>query len=100
MLNGQRPMMKTRKSILKRDESSEGKVSSSWGKELCWGDLEIIEFHNVLGDAVPTDGVPVNIGWKCKSKSVIGVDYYEYLKQQRPRRRRKDLMMSSPERDT
>ena len=46
-------------------------------------------------------GAPISIDWKHESKEVVGVDYFEYLRQKsNPRRKRKGLQMGSAERDT
>ena len=91
--------MTTTKSILKAESDSVATGGSS--KELCWGDCVFYEFPNILGDnPAVSDGAPLSIGWKHESESVVAVDYYEFLRQNRPRRRRKELVMSSGARDT
>jgi hypothetical protein len=69
---------------------------------ICWGDLEIYEFPNILGDnpATSDGGAPITIGWKHENKSVVGIDYYEFLRQSHPRRKRKELAISGGQRDT
>jgi hypothetical protein len=68
---------------------------------VCFGDLEIFEFPNILGDNPGvSEGAPLSIAWKHESKNVVAVDYYEYLRQSRPRRRRKELVIASAARDT
>lgn len=84
------------KSCLKIDGSS-----SFTKKGVCFGDLVIYEFPNILGDnPAVSDGAPLTIGWKHDSKNIVAVDYYEFLRTQRPRRRRKDLIIPSTARDT
>lgn len=79
----------------------QGEGSSSKKKKVCWGALIIMEFPNILGDnAGVSEGVPLSIGWKYNSKSTVDIDYYEFLRVTHPRRRRKDLVMKSAERDT
>lgn len=69
---------------------------------VCWGDVEIYEFPNVLGDnPAVSEGAPLTIGWKHTKKETIDIEYYEYLRiQLKPRKRRKDLLLSGPARDT
>lgn len=87
------------KSILKTESDAVETGNSS--KELCWGDLVIFEFPNILGDNPGvSEGAPLELGWKHESESVVAIEYYEFLRQSRPRRRRKDLIMSSGARDT
>lgn len=76
------------------------KSSTPDDREICWGDLTILTFDNILGDNPGvSEGAPLTIGWKHKTRNVVGVDYYEYLRQSRPRRKRKELIMSSGARD-
>ncbi len=102
-----------RKSSIKRDDAVEGsgRGDESAGaaddgaqqKEVCFGDLVIFEFPNMLGDNPGvSEGAPLTIGWKHEAKNVVAVDYYEFLRQSgnKPRRRRKELVMSSTARDT
>jgi hypothetical protein len=94
--------MTMRKSIMKREgEPKKQESSRSDLKGVYWGDLEIFEFPNMLGDNPGvSEGAPLTIGWKHESRDVVGIEYYEYFRQTRPRRRRKDLIMSSAARDT
>lgn len=90
-----------RKSILKPEGNAVLTSEEKEGRELCWGDLVIYEFPNILGDNPGvSEGAPLTISWKHENKNVVAVDYYEYLRQNRPRRRRKDLVIPSPARDT
>ena len=84
------------KSILKK----EGDPSKHEEHVVCFGDLVIYEFKNILGDNPACEGAPLTIKWKHNSKNVVAVDYYEYLRQSRPRRKRKELVVKSAERDT
>jgi hypothetical protein len=100
-------MVQPRKSILKREggtlerSSSFSRIGLDEDRELCWGDLVIYEFPNILGDNPGvSEGAPLTIAWKHENKSTIGLDYYEYLRQNRPRRKRKELIMPSAARDT
>lgn len=73
----------------------------SSGSSVCFGDLTIYEFKNMLGDnPAVSEGAPLTIGWKHESVDVVAVDYYEFMRNQRPRRRRKDLIIPSTSRDT
>src|SRR6056300_1734340 len=85
------------KSIMKKEDSASSKKNLG----VQFGDLVIYEFPNILGDNPGvSEGVPLSIGWKHNSKNVVGVDYYEFLRQNRPRRRRKELVIPSAARDT
>lgn len=89
------------RSILKAEGSDSSLKANEGDKEVCFGDLVIYEFPNILGDnPAVSEGAPLTIGWKHDSKNVLGVDYYEYLRQSRPRRRRKELIVASAARDT
>jgi hypothetical protein len=92
--------MAKRKSCLKTDGSS-SLSASTHSPSVCFGDLTIYEFKNVLGDnPAVSEGAPLTIGWKHETMNVIALDYYEFLRNQRPRRRRKDLVIPSTSRDT
>lgn len=71
-------------------------------KGVCWGDVTIYEFPNILGDnpAVSNGGSPITIGWKCQSMNTVDVEFYEYVRQSHPRRSRRDLILKSGERDS
>jgi hypothetical protein len=90
------------KSILKIEgEVEHARKVSPLLKRVCWGDLEILEFPNMLGDNPGvSEGAPLTINWQHESREVVAIEYYEYLRQNRPRRRRKDLVMNSASRDT
>jgi hypothetical protein len=66
-----------------------------------WGDVRIYVFPNLLGDnpAASDDGAPLTIGWKHESKKVIDVDSFEDIRQNKPKRKRKDLIIPGPSRD-
>jgi hypothetical protein len=84
------------KSAMKTCERDSGKR-----RGVCWGEIVILEFPNILGDNPGvSDGVPITIGWKHNSKNTVDIDYYEFLRQSHPRRKRKELAMKSAERDT
>ena len=92
--------MEKRKSCLKAEGSSSLSTALS-STSVCFGDLTIYEFKNVLGDnPAVSEGAPLTIGWKHETMNVIALDYYEFLRNQRPRRRRKDLVIPSTSRDT
>lgn len=92
--------MEKRKSCLKADGSSSPSTPAP-SSSVCFGDLTIYEFKNVLGDnPAVSEGAPLTIGWKHETMNVIALDYYEFLRNQRPRRRRKDLVIPSTSRDT
>ena len=113
------------KGILKTVETSSRSVEAL---DLCWGDIDIYTFpvrrarrggnepsrggrlltvvvclaQNILGDnPAVSSGAPISIDWKHQDKEVVGVEYYEYLRHKtNPRRKKKDLQMTSAERDT
>lgn len=70
-------------------------------RQVFWGDVEIYEFPNVLGDnPAANDGAPLTIGWKHTTKETLDIGYYEYKRLNVvPRRRRKELLISGPARD-
>lgn len=81
--------------------SSSKKKSHKKNKEVAFSDLIIFEFPNLLGDNPGvSEGAPLTIGWKHVTKNVVAVDYYEYLRQSRPRRKRRELVIPSAARDT
>lgn len=70
-------------------------------KYLCWGDITIYEFPNILGDnPAVSNGSPLSIAWKHDSVNVVDVNLYEFFRQGNPRRRKKDLVMKAGERDS
>lgn len=70
-------------------------------KSVCWGDLTVYEFPNLLGDnPAVSDGAPLTIGWTHESMRVVAIEYHEFLRQSRPRRRRKDMIVTTAQRDT
>jgi hypothetical protein len=94
----------TQRSALKRESTDSQAASSSDSdtmKQVRWGDLTVYEFPNLLGDnPAVSEGAPLTIGWKHSSVVVVAIEYHEYLRQSRPHRRRKDMIMSSASRDT
>jgi hypothetical protein len=90
------------KSILKKEGTAAADgTAATTTKNVCFGDLVIYEFKNILGDnPAVSEGAPLTIKWKHSSKNVVALEYYEYLRISRPRRRRKDLQVKSAERDT
>lgn len=91
--------MTRRKSCLKPDGSSETLQRKK--ADVFFGSVVVYEFISMLGDnPAVSEGAPLTIGWKHESKNVVDVDYYEFLRNQRPRRRRKDLILPSTARDT
>lgn len=84
---------------MKKEGTEENRKASR--RSVCWGKMVIMEFPNMLGDNPGvSEGAPLTIGWKHSSKSAVDIDYYEYMRLTQPRRRRKDLVMKSAERDT
>lgn len=93
--------MTERRSSMKKEGSTVSKDKKK-KRGVYWGDLVIYEFPNILGDnpATSDGGAPLSIGWKHQQKNVVAVDYYEFLRQSHPRRKRKDLVISGGARDT
>ena len=85
-----------------KQTSRDGLVATGGSSnEICWGELTILEFPNILGDNPGvSEGVPLSIGWKPTSESSVDVDLYEFMRQNRPRRKRKELVIKSGARDT
>lgn len=95
--------MTEKRGILKPTKADDEPVATGGGSknEIGWGDLAIYEFPNILGDNPAVgDGAPLTIGWEHESESVVAIEYYEFLRQSRPRRKRKDLVLSGGQRDT
>ena len=70
-------------------------------KNVHWGDLIVFEFPNQLGDnPAVSGGAPLTIGWNHVAVNVVTIEYNEYMRFNTPRRKRKDLMLSSAQRDT
>jgi hypothetical protein len=70
-------------------------------KYVSWGDMVVYEFPSILGDnPAVSDGAPLTIGWNHENVSVTTIEYNEFLREKRPRRRRKDMILSSAQRDT
>jgi hypothetical protein len=84
------------KSILKHEESR----PSIANKEVHFGDLTVYKFTSILGDHPTCEGSPLTFGWKNESQSVMSIHVHEYIKQSKPRRKRKDLRLSPAIRDT
>ena len=69
-------------------------------KKISWGEIIVFEFPNMLGDnPAVSGGSPITIGWKHDTVDVFTVEYREYAKLKKPRRKRKDLVLSSAQRD-
>jgi hypothetical protein len=70
-------------------------------KNVRWGDMIIFEFPNQLGDnPAVSGGAPLTIGWNHDTVNSVTIEYNEFIRLKKPRRRRKDLMLSSAQRDT
>jgi hypothetical protein len=81
------------KSILKKKEET---IPSQ--KTVCFSDLEIYTFENILGDNPGcSQGSPLSISWEHSHKQIVQVDMYEYCRG--PRRSRKALAISGGKRD-
>ncbi|KAL7576842.1 hypothetical protein ACA910_013855 [Epithemia clementina (nom. ined.)] len=70
-------------SSLDKDDASESVSSHDGSGNVCWGDVVIYEFPNILGDhpSVSDGGPPLTIGWKPSKRETMNVEYYEYLKE-------------------
>ena len=70
-------------------------------KNVRWGEVVVYEFPNILGDnPAVSGGVPLTIAWKHVAVNTHSVDYNDFLRLEKPRRKRKDLVLSSAQRDT
>ena len=70
-------------------------------KGVNFGDLTVYEFHSILGDnPAVSEGSPLTLEWKHLSQTTMPIDVHEFVKQSRPRRKRKDLRLNSAARDT
>ena len=70
-------------------------------KKVNWGELIIFEFPNQLGDnPAVSGGAPLTIGWNHETVNVVTIEFNEFIRLKQPRRKRKDLMLSSAQRDT
>lgn len=92
------------KSILKPNPPEERMVIPSTNnvkKNVHWGDMTVFEFPNQLGDnPAVSGGAPLTIGWNHENVNVVTIEYNEFIRSKQPRRKRKDLMLSSAQRDT
>lgn len=88
-------MSSTPKSILKHDDDRHS------SKEVNFGALTVYEFHSILGDnPAVSEGSPLTLEWQHSSQTTMPIDVYEFVKQSRPRRKRKELRLTSAARDT
>jgi hypothetical protein len=78
-------------------------LKSCLKREASFREVNYVDFNNLVVFQFPTklgihpsiaDGAALTLGWKHESKKVIDIDYYEHLRQSRPRRKRKELIMS------
>lgn len=92
-----------KRSILKPHDPDEMATSSNHNdkKTVRWGEMVVFEFPNMLGDnPAVSGGVPLTIAWNHVNVSTVTVEYNEFLRVKQPRRKRKDLVLSSAQRDT
>ncbi|GKY92434.1 hypothetical protein MPSEU_000213900 [Mayamaea pseudoterrestris] len=83
------------KSILKQDDSQK-----SLSKHVQFSDLTIFEFHSILGDnPAVSDGSPLTLDWMHESQTTLPIHIHEFAKKSRPRRKRKEMRLSSAARD-
>jgi len=89
------------KSILKETHDDQSVATGNSTTSVCWGDLTFYQFRNILGDNPGvSEGAPLSIEWKHTKESVLAIDYHEFIRQSRPRRKRKVLIIPSGARDT
>lgn len=69
-------------------------------RPVAFNELTIYTFRNRLGgDACCSEGCPISMDRKHHDVDVVTVEQHEFLRKTNPRRRRKDLIMKSGERD-
>jgi hypothetical protein len=104
MLTAKHTLIMEVKRILKLEPSESRLTESSKQhakKKVSWGNMIIFEFPNMLGDnPAVSNGAPLTIGWNHDSVNVTTIEYNEFMRLKRPRRRRKDMILSSTQRDT
>ena len=67
------------------------------GKQVNFNDIEILEFHYILGDnPACTAGCPIALGTELVGKATYPVDYYETNRGKR--KNRKKMMLPVPTR--
>jgi hypothetical protein len=87
--------------ITSREHSSNQARASKRNKCVRWGEITILEFPNILGDnPAVTNGSPITIGWKHQSVNVVDVEFFEFLRQNHPRRSRRELLLKCGDRDS
>jgi hypothetical protein len=70
-------------------------------KTVRWGEMIVFEFPNMIGDnPAVSGGVPLTIAWNHVTVNSLTVEYNEFLRLKQPRRKRKDLVLTSAQRDT
>jgi hypothetical protein len=93
-----------KRSILKLHYSDDKEAISSRQsvkKNVRWGEMVVFEFPNMLGDnPAVSGGAPLTIAWNHVTVNTLTVEYNEFLRLKQPRRKRKDLVISSAQRDT
>lgn len=78
----------------------ESERMSSERRSVGWGHIAIYEFPNELGDHPGlSGGAPITISWEHDRHRFISVEFFEQYRQMHPRRSRKELQLSSVERD-
>jgi hypothetical protein len=94
----------TKRSILKSIHQDPKTVTSCKRrgmKIVRWGEMVVFEFPNLLGDnPAVSGGAPLTIGWNHDTVNIITVDDNEIMRLEKPRRRRKEMVLSSTQRDT
>ena len=71
--------------------------NSAITKSVCFEDIEILEFHYILGDNPSvTSGCPIALGSELVQKCVVDVESYEQTRGKR--KNRKKLIMPVPTR--
>ena len=86
-----------RKSILKNEGEA---PKEKKGRNLMWGVIVIYEFTSILGDNPATsEGSPLTLSWRHQGQDTLGIEYYESFREKRPRRTRRQLIMSGGYRD-
>ena len=66
-------------------------------QQVCFGEVQILEYPLILGDNPYCQGAPLQLDWKPTREDFLDIDFYEYTRE--PRRSKKQLHMAAGERE-